>query len=133
MINVNHIKHIFAFGLLLLSNELCANPTFIQSTTPDKDKPVSTIYSPVVNVYPDENASAFPHKMNVSLLIDKRGRVEDIYYPTNTSSTVKNKVNYVVKTVRFTPYMRNDQPTKSVIPYTVIFNFMSEEDYGGKF
>ena len=130
MFKRNEIKQLVILLGILLSNETYANGQFVASNP--SDKLVGTIYSPTVTVYPDDDIQAFPKVMNVKLLIDTKGKVEQIYYPEQTKLPVQKKVDYAVKTARFTPYIRNGVPTKSIIPYTVIFDFMSEEDYRGK-
>lgn len=112
----------------LLLYALCLTPVPFAFA---QDELVSLVYAPVIQVTPAESQLGYPSSVSVKLLINQLGRVEQVFYPKNTLSLIKDKVDGTIKTAKFTPYKRNGQPVKSIVPYTITFYVMDDIDYAG--
>lgn len=103
--------------------------THAANVIPDQEAKV--IYSPTITINPDEISSLYPESQLVKLLLSKEGYVQKVYYPEGTLKEVINKVDYALKTARFTPYLKEGRAVQSIVPYIVNFYFISEEEYRG--
>lgn len=99
------------------------------NVSPDQNAKV--IFSPTITINPDELSSSYPESQFVKLLLSKEGYVRKVFYPEGTRKEVINKVDYALKTSRFTPYIKQGQPVQSIVPYVVNFYFITEEEYRG--
>lgn len=95
------------------------------------DTLVTTIYAPTINISPSKSMFNFPNTLPIHLLINKKGKVEDIKFPKDTKDYVKNEIRNSMKIAEFSPYLKDGQAIKSIVPFTVRFNIISEEDYSG--
>lgn len=123
---LNLKRNVFLSLSILVSTNIFAN----QPIGGVSDRPVSVIYTPTFTVNPDENQSIFPHAISIKLIIDIKGNVIDIHYPQGTNDLIKSKIYSGMMASKFMPYLKNGKPVKSIVPYTVSFYFLSEEEYG---
>lgn len=100
--------------------------------TPMPDIPVSTVYNPVITIGPDQYAEKYPERLPVKLIINELGKVEKVIYSENTPDKYKQIIDKNMQMAKFTPYMKQGIAVKSVVPFTVRFNILSEYDYNGE-
>ncbi|WP_436659826.1 hypothetical protein [Acinetobacter sp. P1(2025)] len=114
------IKKIYLIPLIFaLSNIAKAN-----------DIPVGSLFTPIIDINPSEYNGTTPKDIHVKLLINTNGLIEHIYYPENMPTELIKRVDSTVKTARFTPYYRDGQAVKSIVPFTIKFQLTdnSEEE-----
>lgn len=113
-------KNLFLSSILILSVNSHAADTL-----------VTTIYAPAINIAPSKSMFNFPNTLPIQLLINKDGKVEDIKFPKDTMDYVRNEIRTSMKNAEFSPYLKDGQAIKSIVPFIVRFNIISEEDFSG--
>ncbi|MDP7851024.1 hypothetical protein [Acinetobacter baumannii] len=116
---------------LLLIFAFTSSPWAANAANVIPDQEAKVIYSPTITINPDELSSLYPESQMVKLLLSKDGYVKKVFYPEGVRNEVISKVDYALRTARFTPYLKQGKPVQSIVPYVVNFYFISEEEYRG--
>lgn len=118
----------FKYFVLVLS--IIFSHTYAKTPMPDIS--VSTVYNPVITIGPDQYVEKYPERLPVRLIINELGRVEKVIYAENTPDKYKQIIDKNMKIAKFTPYMKQGIAVKSIVPFTVRFNILSEYEYNGE-
>lgn len=118
------LKKLFYVAFVLAAQCTYANSTFM-------DEKATVIYAPTITINPDEQEFIYPSELSVKLLLSKEGNVLKVYFSNGTPPYIISKTEHALKAARFTPYKKQGIAVRSIVPYTVNFYILSEEEYRG--